>query len=136
MAYYIGSREFDDLQGNIILPTPKQDVESRSGQDGVVVFSTGKRGQEFELTSEYHVNTFAAAVSLMADYYVEPSLTPRNIIRGTETYLASAFKFVIIGVQVEIQSKVFWQGLRFAGRVNVSPAHCVKARWRMIAVEV
>ena len=136
MAFYIAAREFDDLQGDIILPTPMHDAESRTGQDGVVVFSTGKRGQEFELTSEQHVDTYAAAVSLMADYYVEPSLTPRNIVRGTETYAASVFKFVILGVHVEIKSKVYWQGLRSTGRVNVSPAHCVVARWRMIAVKV
>jgi hypothetical protein len=136
MAYYIGSVEFDDLQGNIILPTPMHDAESRTGQDGVVVFSTGKRGQEFEMTSEFHLNTYAGAVALMADYYVYPSITPRNIIRGTEDYSASDFRFVVLGVNVEIQSKVSWQGLRSSGRVNVSPAHCVTARWRMIAVEV
>jgi hypothetical protein len=136
MAYYIGALEFDDLQGNIILPTPMHDAESRTGQDGIVVFSTGKRGQEFELTSDFHVNSYAAAVSLMADYYVEPTLTPRNIIRGTEDYTASDFRFVILGVHVEIQSKVYWQGLRSSGRVSVAPAHCVTARWRVIAVAV
>ena len=134
MAFYIGAREFDDLVGDIILPTPNIDVESRTGQDGIVAFATGKRGREFELTSLFHLNTYAAAVSLMADYYVEPSVTPHNIIRGTETYAGSAFSFVVLSVQVEIVSKISWQGLRASGRVAVSPAHCVQARWRMIAV--
>lgn len=136
MAFYLGGLEFDDLQGNIILPTPMHDVESRSGQDGLVVFSTGKRGQEFEITSEFHINTYANAVLLMADYYDSPTLATINIIRGTENYAATPFRFLILGVHVEIVSKVYWQGLRFSGRVSVSPAYCVIARWRMVAVQV
>ena len=136
MAYYIDSREFDDLRGDIILPTPSHDVESRAGQDGLVVFSQGKRGREFELESEFHVNSYASAVSLMADYYVEPSLAQRNIVRVTEDYTASSFRFIILGVNVRIESKIFYTGIRFAGRVNVAPAHCVIARWRVIAIAV
>lgn len=136
MAYYIGSTEFDDLKGDIILPTPSHDVEARAGQDGVVVFANGKRGREFELVSEFHLNSYAAAVTLMATYYASPSTAQVNIIRGTEDYSASAFQFVLLGVMVSIESNVAWTGLRASGRVSVAPAHNVIARWRLIAVEV
>jgi hypothetical protein len=136
MAFYIGSREFDDLQGDIILPTPAHDVESRAGQDGVVVFSQGTRGREFELESEFHINSYASAVSLMADYYLEPSLTHRNIIRDAETYASSVFRFIVLGVNVRIENRIIYHGLRASGRVTVTPAFAVVARWRMIAITV
>jgi hypothetical protein len=136
MAFYIGTTEFDDIKGDIILPTPAHDVESRSGQDGVVVFSTGLRGMEFELTTDFHVTTYAAAVTLMGTYYSFPSTSLLNIVRGTEDYTATDYRFVVLGVMVSIVPNVAWTGIRAAGRVSLSPAFSVVARWRMIAIKV
>jgi hypothetical protein len=72
----------------------------------------------------------------MADYYLEPSLTHRNIIRDAETYASSIFRFIVLGVNVRIENRVIYLGLRASGRVTVTPAFAVVARWRIIAITV
>lgn len=137
--FFIGARQFDDLVGDIFLPSPQHDIESHAGQDGVVVFANGKRGREFTLESHFHVNTWALACSLMADYYAEPTLTPYNIIRGTENYAATNFRFVVLGVEVAIVPQIYWSGIRTIStvltRVQVSPAFRVVGKWRLVAID-
>jgi hypothetical protein len=132
MAYQIGSREFDDLKGDIVVPSPMFDAESRIGQDGSVVFATGTRGREFTLESMYVETSYANAQDLAITYASEPSLTPRNIIRGTVDFTATTIRFVVLGVSTEIQPVPSWLGLRGA----VAPGFVLRAVWRLLAVNV
>lgn len=132
MAYSIGSTSFDDLAGDILLPTPNHDVESRSGQDGVVVFSTGRRGQQFTLESLYVETSYANAQALAITYSGLPSVTPQNIVRGTVDFSSSGIAFVVLGVEARIVPLVSWVGLRGSS----SPAFAVYAQWRLQPVEV
>jgi len=132
MAYSIGSRTFDDLKGDIVIPGPMFDVESRTGQDGIVVFSTGSRGEQFVLESLFAATSYANAQALANTYKSEPSLTPRNIVRGTVDFTSSAIRFVVIGVESSIEPAISWQG----PRGYVAPAFLVRARWRLIGVVV
>jgi hypothetical protein len=133
MAYSIGARSFDDLKGAINLPTRMHDVESRTGQDGVVVFSTGKRGVPFILESLYVETTYLLAQTLANAYQLDPSLTPVNIVRGTVDFTATSFRFVVIGVEVQnIEPVISWVG----ARGSASPAFKVRAAWRIQAIEI
>lgn len=132
MAYQIGARGFDDLKGNIVVPQPMFDVESRVGQDGVVAFATGKRGQQFNLESMYVESSYANAQALAIVYASEPSLTPRNIIRGTVDFTSTTIRFVVLGVTTEIMPVPSWLGIRG----SVSPGFVLKAVWQLIAVNV
>lgn len=132
MAYSIGSTTFDDLRGDIELPTPNHDVESRSGQDGVVVFSTGRRGQAFMLESLYVSNSYANAQALAITYSGLPSLTPQNIVRGTVDFSGTGIAFVVLAVKSRIVPLVAWIG----ARGSVSPGFAVYAEWQLQPVEV
>lgn len=132
MAYSIGSRSFDDLKGDIVIPGPMFDVESRTGQDGVVVFSTGSRGRQFVLESIYAESSYVNAQTLANAYKADPSLTPRNIIRGTVDFTATSIRFAVIGVESSIEPAISWQGPRGV----VTPAFIVRAKWTLIAVIV
>lgn len=133
MAYSIGARGFDDLKGPINLPTKMHDTESRTGQDGVVVFATGTRGIPFILESLYVETTYALAQALANAYQLDPSLSPVNIVRGTVDFADSGFGFVVIGVEVhDIQPVVSYVGARGTSQ----PAFLVRASWRLQAIEV
>jgi hypothetical protein len=132
MAYQIGSRSFDDLKGNIVVPSPMFDSESRIGQDGSVVFATGNRGKPFSLESMYVETSYANAQALAITYASEPSLTPRNIIRGTVDFTATTIRFVVLGVRTEIQPVPSWQGARGVA----SPGFVLRAEWQLLAVNV
>lgn len=132
MAYSIGYRQFDDLKGQIAVPSPMHDIESRAGQDGVVIFATGKRGRPFTLESLYVETSYLAAQSLALVYATEPSLTPRNIIRGTVNFALTGIQFVVLDVQTEIVPVVSWVGARGTS----SPAFLLKAMWQLQAIQV
>lgn len=132
MAYYIGAREFDDLKGDIIVPSPMFDIESRTGQDGVVVFAVGTKGKPFVLESVYVESSYANAQALAIVYASEPSLIPRNIIRGTVTFATSGIQFVVLGVTTEIVPVVLWRG----ARAVVSPGFMLRAKWQLQGVSV
>lgn len=133
MAFSIGAREFDDLQGVIETPTRKHDVETRSGQDGSVVFSVGQHGVPFGLDSMFVCASYADAHALEIVYANDPSLTPLNIVRGSTTYAATSIRFIVLGVKVtSIKPLIAWSG----PRGNLSPAFAVYARWTLQAVIV
>lgn len=132
MAYSIGFRQFDDLQGNIIVPTPMHDIESRVGQDGVVVFATGKRGRPFSLESLYVETSYANAQALAIVYASEPSLITRNIIRGTVDFSTTNIRFVVLGVETQIIPAISWTGQRG----TITPAFLLKAMWQLQAIQV
>jgi hypothetical protein len=137
--YSIGDVYFDDLTGDVVLPTPHNEVESHAGQDGVTVFASGTRGRDFYLESVFHETSWANANTLQLAYYAAPSLAPLNIVRGTETYAATAFRFIVLDVHVSIRPVVAWSGLRvistFLTRVNIVPAFAVTARWHLVAID-
>jgi hypothetical protein len=138
--YAIGTRTFDDLRGAIWLPTPHHDTEHRPGQDGLTVHATGRRGREFELVSSVYAASWAAAAELGIVYHADPSLTPLNIVRGTETYASTVFRFICLGVSLEpVRELVSWSGVRIISsaptRVTVAPAFLVTARWRLVAID-
>ena len=139
MIYSIGTVFFDDLTGDVVLPSPSNEVESHSGQDGVTVFASGKRGRDFYLESVFHESSWANANTLQLAYYAAPGLAPLNIVRGTETYAATAFRFVVLDVHVSIEPLVSWTGLRVIAsiltRLNIAPAFAVKARWHLVAID-
>lgn len=138
--YSIGARTFDDLRGAIWLPTPNHETEHRPGQDGISVHSTGRRGREFELVSYVYAASWADAAALGIVYHADPSLTPVNIVRQTETYASTAIRFICLGVTLEpVREMVSWSGLRVIStvltRVTVAPAFLVTARWRLVAID-
>lgn len=132
MNYFIGALQFDDLAGDIIIPSPMFDVEARVGQEGVVVFATGTRGQPFTLRSKWFVPSYLAAQLVCINYAAQPSVVPRNIIRGTSNWSGTGTQFVVLSVKTSIQPLVAWQGLRG----SLSPAFLVAADWQMQGVRV
>jgi hypothetical protein len=76
---------------------------------------------------------------LQAGYYADPSLALLNIIRATEDYTATPFRFICLGVHVSIIPVVSFTGIRILSsvptRVTVAPAFCVRAQWRLVAVD-
>jgi hypothetical protein len=141
MSFYsIGTRVFDDLAGAIVLPTPHHSTEYRPGQDGLTVHAIGRRGREFELVSSVYTNSWADAAVILSTYHSDPSLSPVNIVRRTETYAASAVRFIVLGVDPEpTEPAVSWDGIRLVlgvpTRVFLTPAFRVRARWRMVAID-
>ena len=136
MAYFIGSVEFDDLRGTVKIPQPQHDLETRHGTDGVVVYANGTRGKEFTLESRFYVNTWLAAVNLSNAYQQGPSLNNVNIIRGTENYSTTNWRFIVLDVETVIEPNVSWLGIRGSSQVVLTPAFCVKAQWRLVAVDI
>lgn len=132
-AYSIGARSFDDLKGVVNLPTRTHEVESRTGQDGVVVFATGKRGTPFIIESLYVDTSYASAQALAAAYHNDPSLSLVYLIIADVEFVDFHLAFVVIGVDVqEIQPVVSWVG----ARGSASPAFLVRASWRLQAIEI
>jgi hypothetical protein len=84
--------------------------------------------------------SWADAALVGIDYHADPSLTPLNIVRGTETYAATVFRFICLGVTLEpVRELVSWSGVRVIAtvptRITVAPAFLVTARWRLVAVD-
>lgn len=131
--WMLGSFEFDDLQGEMILPASQRDIESKIGVDGVVVFATGRRASSFELQSMFAFSSWALANAGELAYQDGFSATPVNIVRGGYTFAGSGIQFVVLGCRTRIESIPFFQS---AARGTVSPAHIVHATWRLQAVEV
>lgn|SRR5574343_718092 len=135
MAYSIGARSFDNLKGNVVLPKPHFDIESRSGEDGLTVFAGGVRGEPFELQSLWVDNSWAAAHATSLAYHSDPSMTPVNIIRGTVDYSTSDYQFIVLDVKVEIEPVVSWYGVHSGSLVAIAPAFLVKATWKIVAID-
>ena len=137
--YSLGDVFFDDLTGDVVLPTAHNEVESHAGQDGLTVFASGKRGRNFYLESVFYHTSWANANTLQLAYYNAVGLAPLNIVRGTETYAATPIRFVVLDVHVSIEPVVAWSGLRWISsvltRVNIAPAFAVKARWHLVAID-
>jgi len=133
MSYSIGILTFDDLMGPIEHPQQNRDVEGKTGDDGVSIFNTGRRGSIFELQSRYAYSTYANAVTAEITYANTFTAAPVNIVRGSVTYAASGIQFVVLGVKTRIESYPVYQS---AARGIVAPAHTVFATWRLQAVEV
>ena len=131
MAFAIGSVSFDDLRGDIIVPQLQRDLESRVGQDGVTVFSTGRRGRPFTLQSVYAFSTYALADAARITYANTFGLTPQTLEQGTALYNGSV-RFVVLEVQSRIESAVVFQ----CPRARIAPAFLLRAEWTLQAVEV
>lgn len=136
MTYVLGPFNFDDLHGTVVLPTKAIDLETRVGQDGLVAFEAGTRGVPFQLRSRFYLNTWLSAVQLANNYTAAVSLNLHNIIRLTEDYAATVWRFMIINVDVmPIASNIHWYGRRSGVPTSLTPAYCVEAIWTLVAID-
>lgn len=136
MTYVLGPFNFDDLHGTVVLPTKAIDLETRVGQDGLVAFEAGTRGIPFQLRSRFYINAWSDAVNLAHSYTAAVSLNLHNIVRLTETYASTVWRFMIINVDVmPIASKVYWYGRRSGVPTSLTPAYCVEAIWTLVAID-
>lgn len=136
MTYVLGPFNFDDLHGTVVLPTKAIDLETRVGQDGLVAFEAGTRGIPFQLRSRFYINAWSDAVNLAHSYTAAVSLNLHNIVRLTETYASTVWRFMIINVDVmPISSNVYWYGRRSGVPVSLNPAYCVEAIWTLVAID-
>jgi hypothetical protein len=133
VSHSIGGLSFDDLVGMVDLPAMRREVESRTGDDGVSIFNTGRRGNIFELQSRYAFSTYALARAAEITYASTFTAATVNIVMGGTTFAGTGVQFVVIEVRTRIESIPVYQS---TARGVVSPAHIVHATWRIQAVEV
>lgn len=131
MAFTLGALAFDDLRGDIELPQMNREVESRTGQDGLTVFNTGRRSKEFTLESIYAYDTYANACAAQITYANYFGLGAQNLVRDTASY-TTTIKFIVLDVSIAVESAIVFHCLR--GRI--APAFILRAQWRLQAVEV
>lgn len=133
MSNSIGSITFDNLHGNIDLPQMRREVENKSGDDGVSVFNTGRRGNIFELTGEYAFSTYALARTAEQTWRNTFTAATVNITLGGVNFTNTGLAFVVLEVSAsEIKPMPFYQ----CPRANVSPAFVLSATFRIQPVEV
>ena len=129
-VWSIGSLGFDDLRGDLDIPQMRRDTETKTGNSGVSVFNTGRRGQIFEMTSVYGYGTYATARAAEITYANTFTAAPVSILIGNVGF--TGIQFVVLEVKTKIDSVAFYR----CTRANVSPAWIVTATWKLQAVEV
>lgn len=133
MSNAIGSITFDNLQGNLDLPQMRREVENRSGDDGVSVFNTGRRGNTFELTGQYAFGTYALARTAEMTWRNTFTAAPVDIALGGVNFTGTGVAFIVLEVSAsEIKPMPFFH----CPRANVSPAFVLVATFRIQPVEV
>lgn len=137
MSNSIGSLTFDNLIGTVDLPQMRREVENKSGNNGVSVFNTGRRGNQFELIAEYAFATYDLARSAENTWRNTFTAAPQNLVMGGIDFIEDGFTFVVLEiVRSDIQAMPFYQGPRGNVRVVVSPAFMLRCTFRLHAVEV
>ena len=137
MSNSIGSLSFDNLIGNVDLPQMRREVENKSGDDGVSVFNTGRRGNAFEIVGEYAFATYDLARTAEMVWRNTFNATPQNLIMGGIDFVEDAITFIVIEVvSSEIKPMPFYQCPRGNVRVVVSPAFVLRCTFRLQPVEV
>jgi NAD/NADP transhydrogenase beta subunit len=132
MSYSIGALAFDDLQGSPDFPQMRRDVESKTGDDGVSIFNTGRRGMAFEMQSRRAFTTYALARAAELTYANTFTAAPVTIVIGGVTFAGSGVSFVVLSVKTRIESMPLYEST--AGGV-ISPAFVVHAVWQIQAIE-
>lgn len=132
MSYSIGALTFDDLQGSPDFPQMRRDVESKTGDDGVSIFNTGRRGQMFELQSRRAFSTYALARTAELSYANTFSAAPANIVIGGVTFAGTGVSFVVLSVKTRIESMPLYESTAVG---VIAPAFVVHAVWQIQAVE-
>jgi hypothetical protein len=129
----IGALAFDNLKGNIDLPQMRREVENKSGDDGVSVFNTGRRGNTFELTGEYAFGTYALARTAEITWRNTFTGATVDITLGGVNFNGTGVAFVVLEVSAsEIKPMPFFH----CPRANVTPAWVLSATFRVQPVEV
>jgi hypothetical protein len=133
----IGSLSFDNLIGNVDLPQMRREVENKSGDDGVSVFNTGRRGNAFELVGEYAFSTYDFARTAELVWRNTFTAAPQNLIMGGVDFAGDGITFIVLEVvSSEIKPMPFYQCPRGNVRVVVSPAFVLRCTFRLQPVEV
>lgn len=133
MSNSIGAITFDNLRGNIDLPQMRREVENKSGDDGVSVFNTGRRGNVFELSGEYAFSTYALARTAEQTWRNTFTAATVNITLGSVNFTGTGVAFVVLEVTAsEIKPMPFYH----CPRANVSPAFVLLATFKIQPVEV
>ena len=127
----IGPFQFVTLDGVPALPFEHADPIERPGVDGTGFIKTGKRGEEFELTTGVDVTNWAAALVLEDAYRQIANAGTYAIIKCGVGYSSLGVAFVIRSVMVTEKFKV----ANSAGGLVAGLAY-VRARWRCHAVTV
>ena len=137
MSNSIGALAFDNLRGTIDLPQMRREVESKSGDDGVSVFATGRRGNTFELEAEYAFASYALARTAEQTWRNTFTGTPVDITLGGVNFTGTGVAFVVLEVSLsEIRPMPFYQCPRANTRVTVSPAFVLRCTFRIQPVEI
>lgn len=133
MSNSIGALTFDNLQGDVDLPQMRREVENKSGDDGVSVFNTGRRGNTFDLVGQFAFGTYAAARTAEMTWRNTFNGSPVDIALGGVNFANTNVRFVVLEiVGSQINSMPFYQ----CPRANVSPAFVLSATFRIQPVEV
>lgn len=137
MSFSIGTLTFDDLQGSPDFPQMRRDVESKTGDDGVSIFNTGRRGQAFEMISRRAFSTYALARAAEINYANTFTSTPVSIFVGGIQLQYAVFTgfgllFVVLSVKTRIEAMPLYEST--ASGV-VAPAFILHATWQIQAVE-
>jgi len=94
----IGSLSFDNLIGNVDLPQMRREVENKSGDDGVSVFNTGRRGNAFELTGEFAFATYALARTAENVWRNTFTAAPVDLTLGAINFSNTNIRFIVLEV--------------------------------------
>lgn len=129
-VWSLGALTFDDLQGDFDLPQMRRESETKTGNSGVSVFNTGRRGQVFEMRSQFAHTSYANARALEVTYANTFTASPVAMLVGNVGF--TGIQFVVLEVKTSIQSVPFYH----CPRGNISPAYVVHATWKLQPVEV
>lgn len=137
MSNSIGNLSFDNLTGSIDLPQMRRDVENKSGDDGVSVFNTGRRGNPFELVGEYAFANYALARTAEMTWRNNFTAAPQDLTLGAINFSNTNVRFIVLEVVTsEIKPMAFYQCPRGNVRVVVSPAFVLRCTFRLQPVEI
>jgi hypothetical protein len=137
MSFSIGAITFDDLQGSPDFPQMRRDVEAKTGDDGVSIFNTGRRGQPFEMQSRKAFTTYANARAAELTYANTFTGSPVAVFVGGVQYQYAIFTgfgllFVVLSVKTRIESIPLYDSTATG---VIAPAFIVHATWQLQAVE-
>ena len=129
-VWSLGALTFDDLKGDFDFPQMRRETESKTGDDGVSVFNTGRRGQAFEMHSQFAHTSYANARALEVTYANTFTAAPVSMLVGNIGF--TGIQFVVLEVKTSVTPAPFYH----CPRGNISPAYVVNATWKLQPVEV
>lgn len=132
MSYSLGTLVFDDIVGSPDFPQMRRDVESKTGDDGVSIFNTGRRGQIFELQTRKAFSTYALARTAELSYANTFTAAPVTLVVGGVTFAGTGVSFCVLSVKTRIEALALYESTA-AG--IIAPAFVVHAVWQIQAVE-